>query len=267
MRSNCKKECAERHNWKPRGNIMCKGLKQGNPAIHTGDIFKITNNIVSSFRELEPELVSNDPPIIVFDKFLNNETIEAFLNYGAGKYKRSTGLLIEDGKYKSTTTEIRTSQNTWCQTNECINNIHIQNMTEQISAMLNIPSLNFEFAQMLYYFPCIEGEEKNCSFYKRHHDFIQEDTERMQGPRIFTLFMYLNDVDKGGFTVFDANISVQPKKGRAVLWPNVLDSNVFIMDHRTHHEAKPVFSGEKFAVNFWIHMYDFKTPFSRGCSR
>jgi len=37
------------------------------------------------------------------------------------------------------------------------------------------------------------------------------------GPRLYTFFMYLSDVDEGGHTAFPLlNLTVQPKKGRAV---------------------------------------------------
>ena len=82
---------------------------------------------------------------------------------------------------------------------------------------------------------------------------------------LLTLFIYLNDVEEGGFTVFETGISVQPKKGRAVLWPSVKDSSPHEIDVRTQHEARPVLKGQKMAANFWIHQYDFKTPHKQGC--
>jgi hypothetical protein len=47
---------------------------------------------------------------------------------------------------------------------------------------------------------------------------------------------------------------VKPKKGRAVLWPSVLDSDLEKQDARTHHEALPVVKGIKKAANAWIHL-------------
>jgi prolyl 4-hydroxylase len=53
---------------------------------------------------------------------------------------------------------------------------------------------------------------------------------------------------------------VKPKKGRAVLWPSVLDEDLEAQDVRTMHEAKPVIKGVKLAANSWIHLYDYMTP-------
>ena len=64
------------------------------------------------------------------------------------------------------------------------------------------------------------------------------------GPRAFTFFLYLSDVEEGGATYFPyINVSVAPKKGSAVLWPHGLDSDPRTKDTRTHHEAQPVIQG------------------------
>jgi len=79
--------------------------------------------------------------------------------------------------------------------------------------------------------------------------------------------MYLSDVEEGGGTRFTKlGIEVTPKKGRAVLWPSVRNDDPFIRDPRTHHEAKAVIKGEKYAANAWLHMFDFKAPFKVGCT-
>ena len=41
---------------------------------------------------------------------------------------------------------------------------------------------------------------------------------------------------------------MQPKKGRAVLWPATFNERPFEKDARTHHEALPVLKGIKYAA-------------------
>ena len=77
------------------------------------------------------------------------------------------------------------------------------------------------------------------------------------GPRIATFFFYLADVDEGGGTDFDRVAkTVQPKRGRAVLWYNIYPDTQ-AMDSRTHHEALPVIKGEKWGINKWLHTRPF----------
>ena len=66
-------------------------------------------------------------------------------------------------------------------------------------------------------------------------------------------FVYFNDVEEGGGTEFNVlNITVQPKRGRLLLWPNVLDARPTVLDRRTDHEARPVRAGQKHAANSWV---------------
>jgi prolyl 4-hydroxylase len=79
--------------------------------------------------------------------------------------------------------------------------------------------------------------------------------------------MYLSDVDAGGGTDFpDLGITVMPKKGRALLWPSVYNSEPMKADNRLRHQALPVEEGTKFAANGWLHMYDYQTPQKNGCN-
>jgi prolyl 4-hydroxylase len=61
------------------------------------------------------------------------------------------------------------------------------------------------------------------------------------------------------------NLSVTPKKGRAVLWPSVYNESPHDQDSRSNHQALPVLRGVKYGANAWIHQRDFKGPNSRGC--
>lgn len=266
MYSYCKKECAEVG--KKQEEYAQRCVRTNNTAgLPPNSLHTLFDSIVQNYPELEPELVCNDPPIIVFDKFAYDEETDSLIDYARGKYIRSTGLEVKaDGTYASIETSIRTSSNTWCQSLECMNNIFVKNLTDRVSRITNIPSQNFEYAQLLYYHSCNNEKDTNCSFYKKHHDYISGDRNKNQGVRVFTCFVYLNDVEEGGLTVFESGISVRPKKGRAILWPSVKNDDPHEMDIRTNHEAKPVLKGEKMAANFWIHQYDFKTPHSKGCA-
>ena len=95
-------------------------------------------------------------------------------------------------------------------------------------------------------------------FYREHHD---QNAPRLSawGPRLYTFFMYLSDVDEGGQTRFTRiNVTVPPKKGTAILWPSVKSDDPYALDGRTYHEAMPVVLGVKYSANFWLHMFEFQ---------
>ena len=104
-------------------------------------------------------------------------------------------------------------------------------------------------------------------YYGGHHDFIPAHSRLPCGPRVYTLFMYLSEVEEGGETEFERlGIRATPKKGRALLWPSTFDARPLEQDHRTFHEAKPVIRGTKHAANMWLHQFDFKKAHRLGCS-
>lgn len=104
-------------------------------------------------------------------------------------------------------------------------------------------------------------------YYVSHHDYIPAHLDLPCGPRLYTLYLYLSDVEEGGGTKFtNLDMEVKPKVGRAVFWPSVKNEAPFERDPRTHHEATPVIKGVKYGANAWLHMYDFKAPFKVGCT-
>lgn len=151
----------------------------------------------------------------------------------------------------------------------------VQRIKDKIALFTTVPSTNSEDLQLLHYTP---GQ-----FYKVHHDYIQAHTYLPCGPRILTFFLYLNDVEEGGGTRFTnlsssssfshendedededegdgigmiGDVIVQPERGKALLWPSVLNEDLNAKDGRTMHEAMEVLKGEKYAANAWLHLRD-----------
>jgi prolyl 4-hydroxylase len=102
--------------------------------------------------------------------------------------------------------------------------------------------------------------------YNVHHDYNEVQISRQPGVRILTFFLYLNDVEMGGETNFDhLNLTVTPKRGRALLWPSVLDHDPDARDPRTTHQACPVMRGTKYAANLWFHRREWEGPLRSFC--
>jgi prolyl 4-hydroxylase len=205
-------------------------------------------------------VLSTEPWVVTFDNFLSEEEADALIETNKGNWERSTdtGSVNAFGETGRVLSVGRTSSNAWCRSG-CLNNPHVQNVMKKIEDVTMVPRVNFESFQVLQY----EIGQK----YNVHHDMSPRQTLLSCGPRILTFFLYLSDVEEGGETGFPRlGIDVKPKKGKALLWPSTMDSNLEQMDPRTHHEAKPVVVGKKFAANTWIHLYDFETSNLWGCT-
>jgi prolyl 4-hydroxylase len=207
------------------------------------------------------EYLVGGPWAVLLENFLSQEEAEHLIELGATEgYKRSSdvGKAKFDGTYDSQIGSGRTSHNSWCQ-NSCYKDKIAQRVIQRITDLTNIPEENSEYLQMLRY---EVGE-----FYQTHHDYIPYQLERQAGVRIMTVYMYLNDVEEGGGTQFPhLGLTVQPKRGQAVIWPSVLDEDPHKKDVRTEHTALPVIKGVKYGANAWIHQRDFKTPNRSGCN-
>ena len=66
------------------------------------------------------------------------------------------------------------------------------------------------------------------------------------------------------FPFQDLQFTVQPKKGRAVIWPSLLNEDPNANDGRTDHGALPVQEGIKYGTNAWIHQKDNKAVMAAG---
>jgi prolyl 4-hydroxylase len=226
-----------------------------------GDVNQFFTNITTHphYQQYHPSIICqpgmhNDhlkgdcPWVVIMDEFLTENECDTLIELGALEgYKRSedVGARKPDGSYAGVQSSGRTSTNAWCTGDKCYKNATVQSILQRIENLTGIPDANSEYLQLLRY--------EVGQFYQSHHDYIEHNTKRAQGPRIITVFLYLNDVEAGGATHFtDLNISVYPKRGRALIWPSVKDKDPTAKDLRTHHQAMPVEAGIKFGANAWV---------------
>lgn len=221
--------------------------------------------------------------IVTMENVITPEECERLIELGHVEgFKQS---VIADGTFSGHAYSGRTSSNAWCQF-KCYNDTLAQSALARVTEISMIPETNSEYWQLLHY---KEGE-----LYRNHHDYGEQHRIRQQGVRILTIYLYLNDVEEGGGTAFPSlNVTVMPKRGRALIWPSVLDENPNEMDPRTFHEAQAVIKGEKYGklywrrasgtvfanassliigvsfvlkgANAWIHLRDFKGPLHNDC--
>lgn len=267
----------------------CRRAAGDMPAARQGTLEYMFGRAVEdpSFRTLTPRVHSRDPWVVSFETFLSHEESERIIQVGGRGWQRSQA---GDGVQA-----VRTSSTAWCDPGSCQRDPVLTRIRRRISNLTLVPERNAEHMQVLKY--------DTGQFYRTHHDQNSPLTSAW-GPRMYTVrrrsylapeqgahllshllshgpdspllprpccplaqfFMYLNDGEAGGETHFPRlNISVKPKRGRAVLWPSVLDRDPTERDDRTEHEAVTVYKGVKYAANYWLHMYDFQYANDRGC--
>merc|ERR1711862_765007 len=104
---------------------------------------------------------------------------------------------------------------------------------------------------------------------QQHRPHTNDIESRVEGPRILTVMLFLNDVpeDSGGETEFmfvkendhpRSNVSIQPKRGMALLFPMVYNSNPTEEDICSTLSSKFLFYGVKHVAQVYVHLRDFK---------
>lgn len=250
MKSSCQLAC-DACGWV---DTKCVERKNPRPAKKNGQISAMFERAIT-FEEFQPRVHSSPPKgpwVITFENFITDEEAQAFIDTTDSHFQRSlAGDMVSP---------VRTSKQAWCQYGiapDCVDNHLVHRVHDRVVNVTGIPKPNAEFFQVLRYEP---GQ-----FYKTHHD-QNTDPDSLAGVRLATFFIYLQTPDAGGETFFPLlNVSVAPKRGTALLWPNVQDTDVRRADMRTEHEAIAPTAGRKFSANLWLHQYDFRGPNINGC--
>jgi len=198
------------------------------------------------------------PWIVTLDEFLTPEECDVLIAHGReAQFERSTASATLDDAGSDLSSE-RTSANAWCY-EKCLDDPAVRSIQQKIEDLTGVPAVHYEHLQILRYEP---GQ-----FYGEHHDRLDYQLERPCGPRILTFLMYLSDVGAGGGTAFTKlGIEVEPKRGMALMWPNAVDGQWDEAHPWTDHEALMVEDGTKYAVNAWIHNYDYMSFYDDGCT-
>lgn len=258
---NCPQSCNTCHLRDPAIRCDRQALDMdNNPIYQPGDMNKMFESLISKYSsKYDINIISRSPWVVTFDNFLSDKEVAALIKT-VKRWERSTdvGTTNEIGETGRVLSTGRTSSNSWCD-KDCESHPNVKQVLKKIETITGVPKQNYESFQILRY----EIGQK----YDTHHDYGADDIGLACGPRILTFFLYLSDVEEGGETAFPTlNITVKPKKGRALLWPSTLDEDPEQIDARTMHAALPVIKGKKFAANSWIHLYNYEEPNRWGCT-
>jgi prolyl 4-hydroxylase len=183
-----------------------------------------------------------------FDEFLTSEECDRIIELSRENLVESrvySGFDAED-LYE---TASRKSEQCWLDDND---DPLIASISQKVKDLTNTHDNHQEKLQVVNY--------QKGGFFSPHYDACDGTPEycsRMngkEGPRYYTLLIYLNDDFEGGETVFPKiNKFVKPKKGKAVLFQSV-DHRGVIIDE-AFHGGNPVSAGQKWIANKWIRLY------------
>jgi len=197
-------------------------------------------------KELESIQTPDYPPIKRYEQILTPKECQQIIDTARPRLKRSTlGVKIETG-------EERTSYQVWLKKTElpCL-----ERCAAFVSRVTGMPVENQEDWQVLRYEP---GQQYTphydaCSkTTKEYKDCVEDEIKRGWGKRVYTFFIYLNDVEEGGETYFpQLNLSFKPKQGSAIFWHNLTHDRTEAHP-KSQHAGMPVIKGVKWAVNVWI---------------
>jgi prolyl 4-hydroxylase len=188
------------------------------------------------------------PPIQYFENVFTPNECKQIIEYAIPKLERSQ---LDEGEMGTYGIE-RTSSQCWIKPDElpCL-----KRASELVAKVTGLSTKNQEEWQVLRYKP---GQE-----YKPHFDAanpfsddylgtIERDRKRGWGRRVYTFFIYLNNVEEGGETYFPKlDVKISPKPGKAALWSNLNRSETGYHP-MSEHAGTPVIKGEKWAINVWI---------------
>jgi prolyl 4-hydroxylase len=124
----------------------------------------------------------------------------------------------------------------------------------RIAELMNCPLRNGEGLQLLHYHPGAESAP--------HYDFLtpgsaaNDASLARSGQRTSSLVIYLNDVERGGETVFpEVGLAVTPRQGHALHFEYTNSRGD--VDLKSVHAAAPVQAGEKWVLTKWMREREF----------
>ena len=172
-----------------------------------------------------------NPPLYIVEDFLSPSECEHIIKISEPKLEKSH--VVDKATGRGVTHPSRTSESTY-------HGYDLKWLVSRIHRLTGIPQNFQEPAQVARY--------HTGQFYQSHQDALDDVGE--EGQRVCTVLIYLNDVKRGGGTLFNTlNVRVHPKKGSAaVFFPAKMDGKI---DERYLHTAEDA-SDTKWVSQVWL---------------
>lgn len=215
-------------------------------------IFEPSSNLIDlGDRQVEVQLVLQQPNVILFSNLLSDSECDALIEMARPQLKRSRVVNPELGTFDKQ--EIRTSSGTFFK--RAVNPL-VAGIESRIAGLVGVAESRGEVIQVMHY--------KVGAEYKPHFDFFDpEKTGNKKvlssgGQRVGTMIMYLNNVEAGGSTVFpEIGLDILPKKGSGLFFSYANEAGQ--LDYQTLHGGSPVIDGEKWIATKWLRQRDYES--------
>jgi prolyl 4-hydroxylase len=198
-------------------------------------------------------LLHASPPVLAVEHFLSDVECQEIKDVTSstlnGKIDSRETVQVNSATLSSLATSVRTSTSWFC------HYAQVPTLIAKARHVLGIPLQQMEEPQVVRYRP---GEE-----FSWHYDEIPRTLLENGGQRVATLLVYLNNVERGGGTIFrdlkeegGTRLKVTPRIGSALLFfPAFADGKP---DDRTLHKGE-VTRDTKWICQMWIHQNNY-TP-------
>jgi len=186
------------------------------------------------------------PRILLARNFLTDKECDKIIELAADSLRRSTVASSKQAGGNSRVDDVRTSSGAWLSRGS--SEPAVKKFLNRVSQWTALPKDHGEDIQVLRY---ETGQQ-----YKPHVDYFDPNIYPQHlehgGQRIASVLCFLNDVEKGGETIFpNPDIKVKPEKGSAVLWFNAHLNGT--LDPTSLHGGAPVGEGSmKYVAVQWM---------------
>ena len=253
MRVECPASCGQ-----CGGTVASDPCSPVRDAAGPGDV-RMTFDRVLARGELKASVLSADPYILLLDHFAHGgeAAVWAEAASASGGFGSNGSSCGHKGMCNSTSMSCLPVAGATCWEQGAM-----RQLESRMLDVVGLPAENSEPLRFVLYTP---GQT-----FGPHHDAAGQGgipPHTPGGPRVWTLYTFLTDVEAGGALRFPAlNLSVEAVAGRAVLWPHLRDNDLLTVDERTVHEGAPLLRGRKMGVNLHAHRNNLRTRILAGCA-
>jgi hypothetical protein len=235
------------------------------------------NPIFVSHPNAEEESSKDDPYVVVLHNFLSSDEADTLRSLPSATH--ASGSNATSGWNLRTDAQSNRVIASCLIDNACSQDDNYITIMDRISSLVDVNVSYVEPIELIQFHP----PKLPNTTPRLEHNFEVSSLWKPAGPRVLSLFIFLSDFNNYdeedqeggsgglGFPYLDW-LSIKPKKGMAVLWPNVRSDDLWQLDPLTKFEYFP-FQDNGVGSNYvhfgamsHIRLYNYTDAYLRGCT-